>query len=132
MADFNIGDILNSLSPEDIENIKSIASDFIGGSNPTAEKSNPQPPEKKPQTPDFSNLGSLGMPDLSQLSGLLPIFQALNSQDERLDFIEALKPLLSAEKRQKADEAMKLSAELDRLHKFEAEIEKRFLKHDRE
>lgn len=31
-----------------------------------------------------------------------------------------------------ADEAKILSTELDRLHKFEAEIEKRFLKHDRE
>ena len=31
-----------------------------------------------------------------------------------------------------ADEAKMLSAELDRLHKFEAEIEKRFLEHDRQ
>ena len=31
-----------------------------------------------------------------------------------------------------AGEAKMLSAELDRLHKFEAEIEKQFLKHDRE
>lgn len=31
-----------------------------------------------------------------------------------------------------ADKAKMLSAELDRLHKFEAEIEKRFLKHDRQ
>ena len=107
MADFDIGSILNSLSPEDMENIKNIASSFLGES-----KSKPQPqppPERKEGTQQgFPDLSSLGMPDLSQLSGLLPIFQALNSQDERLDFIEALKPLLSAEKRQKADEAMKL------------------------
>jgi hypothetical protein len=48
------------------------------------------------------------MPDLSQLSQLLPIFQALNTKDERMDFINALRPLLSDDKKKKADEAMKL------------------------
>ena len=39
---------------------------------------------------------------------MVQILQAFNSQDERLDFINALKPLLSEERQKKADEATKL------------------------
>jgi hypothetical protein len=107
MADFDIGSILSSLSPEDMENIKNIASSFLGDS-----KSKPQPqppPEKKEDTQQgFPDLSSLGMPDLSQLSALVPVLQAFNQPDSRLDFINALKPLLSQERQQRADEALKL------------------------
>ena len=104
MADFDISSILNSLSPQDIENIKQAASGFF------ANQSSPEPQKEKTENkstfPD--GLSGLGMPDLSQLSQLAPIFQAVNSQDERVEFINALKPLLSQERRSKADEAMKL------------------------
>ncbi len=105
MADFDIGSILSSLSPEDMENIKNVASQFLGGGE--GEKSPPAPQMQKsvPQMPD---LGALGLPDLSQLSALVPVLQAFNQPDNRLQFINALKPLLSEGKRQKADEAMKL------------------------
>ncbi len=108
MADFDINSLLSSLSAEDIESLKKTASQVLGGMPITDNK------EDKSVKPDisaqniFSGLGDLGMPDLSQLSQLLPVFQALNSKDERLDFINALKPLLSDDKKRKADEAMKL------------------------
>jgi hypothetical protein len=38
----------------------------------------------------------------------VPVLQAFNQPDSRLDFINALKPLLSQEKQQRADEALKL------------------------
>ncbi len=101
MADFDINSILNSLSQEDMENIKSIASSFMGST--TQEKA-----KQQKSIPDIPDLSGLGMPDLSQLSALIPIMQAFNQPDERLQFINALKPLLSQEKRHKADEAMKL------------------------
>ena len=107
MADFDISSILNSLSAEDIENIKKAASGFLGNMDETQEK----PKEKKQENngmPFTDGLSGLGMPDLSQLASLAPILQAFNSHDERLDFINALKPLLSEERRHKADEAMKL------------------------
>lgn len=107
MADFDISSILNSLSAEDIENIKKAASGFLGNMGETQEK----PKEKKQENngmPFTDGLSGLGMPDLSQLASLAPILQAFNSHDERLDFINALKPLLSEERRHKADEAMKL------------------------
>lgn len=108
MADFDINAILNSLSPDDIENIKQAASGFFGGQMNT-ERPNDKPKEKTENKAPFADgLSGLGMPDLSQLSQLAPVLQAFNSQDERVEFINALKPLLSQERRSKADEAMKL------------------------
>lgn len=52
--------------------------------------------------------------------------------DELRRLSEAISKISDSMYRYGADEEMRLSAELDRLHKFEAEIEKRFLKHDRE
>lgn len=118
MADFDISSILNSLSPEDIENIKKAASGFLGnigdmqGNNQESQKQENKKQETKKQEtngmPFPDGLSGLGMPDLSQLASLSPILQAFNSHDERLDFINALKPLLSEDRRHKADEAMKL------------------------
>lgn len=108
MADFDINEILNSLSPEDIENIKQAASGIFGNMG------NNEPPKEKTETkkegsvPFPDGLSGFGMPDLSQLSRLAPVFNVFNSQDERVDFINALKPLLSKDRQSKADEAMKL------------------------
>lgn len=107
MADFDINSLLNSLSVEDMENIKKVASDILGNAGENREK--PKEEKQPVGNANFADgLSGLGMPDLSQLSSLAPILQAFNSHDERLDFINALKPLLSEERRQKADEAMKL------------------------
>lgn len=108
MADFDIGSILSSLSPEDMENIKNIASSFLGESKSNAQSPPLQPEKKEGAQQSFPDLTSLGMPDLSQLSALVPVLQAFNQPDSRLDFINALKPLLSQERQQRADEALKL------------------------
>ena len=109
MADFDLGSILNSLSPEDMENIKKAAASFMGNMEGANETSREKAPESKKSNDTAGDIFSgLGMPDLSQLASLAPVFQAFNSHDERLDFINALKPLLSEERRHKADEAMKL------------------------
>ncbi len=109
MADLDIGNILSSLSEDDINNLKNVASSILGGNAEAQDKSTPQPKaEAKPQgnipLPDFS---SLGLPDMSAFQNLLPLLSALNSHDEREDFIYALKPLLSDERKRKADEAVK-------------------------
>lgn len=116
MADFDLGAILNSLTPDDIENLKQTAASVLGGMGGEKPKQENQPKSKQEQTQfnlddvlsNMGGLGSLGMPDLSQLSAIVPILQAFNSHDERLDFINALKPLLSEERQKKADEATKL------------------------
>lgn len=52
--------------------------------------------------------------------------------DELRRLSEAMSKISDSMYRYGADEAKMLSAELDKLHKFEAEIEKRFLEHDME
>ncbi len=117
MADFDLGAILNSLTPDDIENLKQTAASVLGGVGGEAPKKEPEIKQSKQESPQINfndllknmgGLGNLGMPDLSQLSAIVPILQAFNSNDERLDFINALKPLLSEERQKKADEATKL------------------------
>ena len=106
MADFDIGSILSSLSSEDMENIKNLASQFLGSQR------TPEPEVKQMSVPaslpDLSGLSGMGMPDLSQLSAIVPVLQMFNKSDSRVDFINALKPLLSEHRRRKADEAMNL------------------------
>lgn len=115
MADFDLGAILNSLTPDDIENLKQTAASVLGENNsfrPPRQEEKPKQEENQLNFDDLlknmGGLSGLGMPDLSQLSAIVPILQAFNSHDERLDFINALKPLLSEERQKKADEATKL------------------------
>ena len=105
MADLDINGILSSLSAEDINNLKNVANSILGGNNESTEK----PPEKnaKQSNSPLPDLSTLGLPDMSVFQNLLPLLSALNSHDEREDFIYALKPLLSDGRRKKADEAVK-------------------------
>ncbi len=107
MADLDIGSILSSLSSEDINNLKNVANSILGGEN--SQEQERKEPQMKSNNSDFKmpDLSSLGLPDMSQFANLLPLLTQLNSHDEREDFICALKPLLSDERRKKADEAMK-------------------------
>ncbi len=107
MADLDIGSILSSLSSEDINNLKTMANSILGGEN--SKESERKEVQNNSDNGNFKmpDLSSLGLPDMSQFSNLLPLLSALNSHDEREDFICALKPLLSDERRKKADEAMK-------------------------
>ncbi len=107
MADLDISSILSSLSSEDINNLKNMANSILGSEKKEEPERNE--PQKNPDNVNFKmpDLSSLGLPDISQFSNLLPLLSQLNSHDEREDFICALKPLLSDERRRKADEAMK-------------------------
>ena len=87
MTELNdISSILNSISPEEMERLKGVASSLMQSPAPSQE--------------------SIQMPQIP--SGLLSIMQGINSTDDRTELIKALKPFLSAEKQQRADEAMRL------------------------
>ncbi len=81
----DIASVLNSISPEEMERLKGIASSLAPSLMPTENTASPQIP-----------------------SGLLSIMQGINSKDDKTDLIKALKPFLSVEKQQRADEAMRL------------------------
>ncbi|MBQ3432261.1 MAG: hypothetical protein IJG23_05695 [Clostridia bacterium] len=83
----NIGEILSSLSDEDVENLKGMAKELFSGED---------------------NAGG-ALPDM--LSGLDPgLLTSLltPAEDERTKLIKSLKPLLSEERRHRADEAVRL------------------------
>lgn len=92
----NIGDIIGSLSQEDIEKISSIAEQFMGE-------------EKSEEPVTEQSTGGFNI-DPDMLFKIMNIMQKLNSRqnDPRCNLIAALKPLLSPQKRPKADAAIEM------------------------
>ncbi|MBR2591092.1 MAG: hypothetical protein IKE65_09255 [Clostridia bacterium] len=82
----NIGDILNSLSDEDMQNLKGMAKQLFSSEG-----------EQAAGVPD------LGGMDIGMLTSLLK-----PREDERTKLIASLKPMLSEERRHRADEAIRL------------------------
>lgn len=99
----SINDIISNLTPEDIEDLKSMAEGLFGSGAREPEKN--EPPEKN---------GS-SFPDPAMLMKLMSIMENLNKEDERTGFIRALKPLLSENRRKRADEALRLLRVMDIL-----------------
>ncbi len=92
----NLGDILGSLSQEDIDRLSSLAGQFMG--------------TEKAEEPCREETGGGFNLDPDMIFRLMNIMQKLNSRqnDPRCNLIVALKPLLSPERRQKADIAIEL------------------------
>lgn len=108
----DIGSLLNSLSPEDMENLKKTAQSLLSGSdsNPFAALGSGE--ASKGGVPDLASLfsqktGEGASPNdlLSGLGGIMPLLSRLNVKDKRCDLLYALKPLISEERRHKVDEA---------------------------
>ena len=84
----DLNEILSSLSEDDIKQLQNTASAIFGGNQKTEinEKSN-----NTSINPDIGKIGSL-----------------LSGKDDRTAFVEAMKPLLSEDRQQKADEVIKI------------------------
>ncbi len=104
MADFNISEILGSLSEDDMNNLKKIADGLLG--NGAQSKENEQ--DKQRRESGGFDLNSAKLPDISVLEKLLPVLNALDANDERTRLISSLKPMLSETRQKKADEAIKI------------------------
>lgn len=98
----SIGDFLNSLSQDDIDSIASIAQGFFKNDTENTNGKNAGNSESTENNP-FSF-------DPEMIFKLMNIFQRLNScqDDPRCRLIASLKPLLSAPRQKKADEAIRL------------------------
>lgn len=95
----SLSDILGSLSAEDFEKISTLAGQFTGEG------------KSQKNSYDESDSGSGGFNiDPDMIFRLMGIMQKLNSRqnDPRCNLITALKPLLSPQRRQKADTAIEL------------------------
>lgn len=100
----NINDIISSLSDDDIEMLKGVASSILGDGNapepkPSAEKNNSV----------LSNGLNLSQSDLNMMLKAKTIIDKMNNTSSKdADLILALKPHLSEESKAKADKAIRI------------------------
>lgn len=95
----SIGNILGSMSADDIESLKGVAQAMFSSGETEKEKPKNDPP--KSQTPNF---------DFSSFAKIASVMNLLSSEqnDPRTDLLKALKPMLSGEKQAKVDEAIRM------------------------
>lgn len=105
----SISELLSSVSPEELERLKGVAQSLIAKNG--TEQGQSVSPQTKPQ--ESGGVGSLFGADTAKM--LATVAGQLNREDDRTKFISALKPLLSEERRQKADEAMRFLRLMDTL-----------------
>lgn len=98
----NIGDILSSLSDDDMKALGDAARSLLG----SAEQ------EQEGGGQSFSL-------DPTAMAKIAQIMSAMNRRDSRCDLIAALRPLLSEPRRRRADDAMQLIKLIDLLPMIE-------------
>lgn len=99
----DIGSILASLSEEEMGNLSDMAQQFMGGDGNNSNSETAADP-----------FGGIDPRMIAKLIELLPLLQS-KGDDERTRLIAALKPLLSPQRRRKADEAIQLMRLMDML-----------------
>ena len=90
MADLQ--ELLSSISDEDMAKLKSVAESIMGGETKKEEAQNP-----------MSDLPI----DMNTVTKIMSVIGKMNKDDYRTRLINDLKPMLSDERRKKADEAVK-------------------------
>ena len=101
----NINEIISSLSSDDIEMLKGVASSILGENEKT--KTNQQLPAPSSQN-SLANSG-LNSSDFQMMMRAKAIFDKMNSASSKnTDLINALKPHLSPESQKKADNAIRI------------------------
>lgn len=93
----DLSSILSSLSADDIEKLKTTAAQFFGSSAD-------EPPMKKEASAE-NHFPEMNF-DPKLLTGVARFSRMMNENDERSNFLMALKPLLSESRRKKADDAV--------------------------
>ena len=102
----SINDLLNSLSPEDMQKLKSVAANLTSGNSQQATQQNNN-------SADLSALNSMLSGGAGSLLGT--IAASLGKDNEKTAFLKALSPLLSDDRRQRVAEAVKFLRLMDSL-----------------
>ena len=92
----DIENLLSSISDEDMVKIKSIADSLT-------EKGDSQQTQEQKKSESIPNLPI----DMNMMQKIMGLMGQFNKEDYRTRLIEDLKPLLSDERKQKADEAVR-------------------------
>jgi hypothetical protein len=107
----NINDIISSLSSDDIEMLKGVASSILGESQQNNETKS-QPQNNLSNMSNTANLpASLGLnqDDFNMMMKAKNIIDKMNSASSKnADLINALKPHLTESSRKKADQAIRI------------------------
>ena len=98
----NIGDILSSLSDDDMKALGDAARSLLGSA-------------EQAQEGGWQGLSL----DPTAMAKIAQIMSAMNRRDSRCDLIAALRPLLSEPRRRRADDAMQLIKLIDLLPMIE-------------
>lgn len=110
----NISELLSSISPEELERLKGVAQNLISNSGGNSGGDSAQNVPAAPAKPDAaSNLSSLFGSDMTK--ALAAVAGQMQHEDDRTKFIHALRPLLSEDRRQKADDALRFLRLMDTL-----------------
>ncbi|MCM1115849.1 MAG: hypothetical protein NC397_10190 [Clostridium sp.] len=102
----NLNDIISNLSADDINMLKGVASSILGNQG----EAEAPPPKEKPAAPP-NQLQSLGMDniDFDMIMKAKAVFDKMkNASNKNVDLIMALKPHLSPETQNKADQALRI------------------------
>lgn len=98
----NLNDIISSLSSDDINMLKGVASSILG------EESNTSSDNQNSSSNSLASLG-LNMDDFNMMMKAKSMFDRMNNtSNKNTDLILALKPHLSPENRNKADTAIRI------------------------
>lgn len=124
MDNLNINDILSSLSNEDIEMLKGVAGSILNQSDTQSSAQQQKPPQSAPQSapqerqslpPQLNGL-NFNSDDFAMIMKAKSIFDRMNkTSSKNADLITALKPHLSEQSRQKADQAIRILKLFDML-----------------
>lgn len=106
----DISQILSSLSAEDMKNLQELASSVMSGSGAAKEEKTETSHKQEQQNP----LGGFDLNALGSMASMLSAFSG-PSNDPRCQLIMSLKPLLSRERQQRADEAVRIIKLMDML-----------------
>lgn len=102
----NLNDIIASLSPDDINMLKGVASSILG--EESSGSANNLPVEENTSQNALSSMGFSG-DDFKMIMKAKSMFDRMNkTSNKNTDLIMALKPHLSPENRNKADTAIKI------------------------
>lgn len=124
MDNVNINDILSSLSNEDIEMLKGVAGSILNQSDTQSSAQQQKPPQSTPQSapqdrqslPPQMNGLNFNSDDFAMIMKAKSIFDRMNkTSSKNADLINALKPHLSEQSRQKADQAIRILKLFDML-----------------
>ena len=124
MDNVNINDILSSLSNDDIEMLKGVAGSILNQSDTQSSAQQQKPPQSTPQSapqdrqslpPQINGL-NFNSDDFAMIMKAKSIFDRMNkTSSKNADLINALKPHLSEQSRQKADQAISILKLFDML-----------------